>query len=449
MAPDIAAAATTEPPATPPVEAVIAADEDGCLAALKAITGQGCLNGAICKWKKADCADATATFTEPVCDCGGRGDDASAGVCFWGQSCEHKVDSCPGDTQSCNVVRRVKAGVDPAKLVCSSNVWPARLCSKDDPESGWKYKVSASAARDELHASAGGQEAAVAAGDDPAGKSYSGLAVGLVFTVLVLIIVAVFIASKRSATQEKGVADAFGQKAASIAKMNPTYQYEVAGSGNAGVLYAGANYSELSAADMKAAGMAPYEVAAVYEGVSEPQQGQPGYLVPVALGDALYLEPVEQPQYADAASSEYPDMYGTLAGMAGMSAYDVAGGGGGEAMYDTAAPVAAGTSSGDVMYDTAGGGGGDAMYDTAAASGATGPTAEYEYNTGGGAFEEPTYAIASSAAATEAAPEYVLANNDPMYALANGGDAFEEPMYDMAADDGYLAVLPDDSNDFV
>lgn len=115
---------------------------------------------------------------------------------------------------------------------------------------------------------------------------------------------------------------------------------------------------------------------------------------------------------------------GTLAGMAGMSVYDVAGGGGGEAMYDTAAPVAAGTSSGDVMYDAAGGGGGDAMYDTAAASGATGPTAE-------------------------AAPEYVLANNDPMYALANGGDAFEEPMYDMAADDGYLAVLPDDSNDFV
>ena len=46
-------------------------------------------------------------------------------------------------TKSCNVVQKVKAGADPAKLVCSPNVWPARLCSKDDPESGWKYKVSA------------------------------------------------------------------------------------------------------------------------------------------------------------------------------------------------------------------------------------------------------------------------------------------------------------------
>ena len=72
-------------PVAPSIDAVLADDEEGCLAALASITGQGCLNGAVCKWKKADCEDVNGTFTEPVCDCGGRGGEASSvGVCFWG-----------------------------------------------------------------------------------------------------------------------------------------------------------------------------------------------------------------------------------------------------------------------------------------------------------------------------------------------------------------------------
>lgn len=389
----------------------------------------------------------------------------------------------------------------------------ASAVQQDDPDAG---------------ASLGGQDET--SEDPPEASSSTGLVVGLVIAVLFLTLVVAVLMSQRSAKQQKDLQDMQdgSKNAATLSKTNPTYQYVVGGGGNGGnALYAGvdgapagsasdggADYNELSAADMAvgyglqraAVGNSSYETAAVYEDIDEHgvQRGQPGYLAPVALGDALYLEPVEQPQYVDPNSSEYPDMYGTLAGMAGMSMYDVAGGGhpgggdgtamydvaggggggGGEAMYDTAA------AGGEAMYDTAAAGG-DAMYDHASGGmeeswksgpassrgmskrtsddldsfkpltltrGATGQVAQYEYSMAAGGSADPTYALASGEAAEEVA--YVLANGDvgatgapAEYVLANGsepmydmgsGSAFEEPMYDTATeDDGYLSVLPD------
>lgn len=467
---DIAVAPTTEVPETPSVEVVIAEDEEGCLTALAEVTGQGCLNGGVCKWKRADCTDGNANFTEPVCDCGGRG--GSVSTCFWGRSCENKVDSCPGDTRSCNIVRKVKSTVDPANLVCSSNEWPERLCSKDDPNSGWSYKVSASAVQQgnnggdgaedgDAGASAGAEEDGAESKKDPAG-----LVAGLVVAILFLI-VAVIIVSKRRSDDKNQVAEL--QSAQPPAKTNPAYQYVLpghgaAGAGGAGPIYAGvdsaassapacgADYSELSEGDMAvglglrrggsaaAASGATYEEAVTYEEIDANgiQRGQPGYLEPIAAGAPNYLEPVSQPQYGDVCHGqpEYTDIAPQIGGGAGEAMYDTAGLGG-EAMYDTAAASAGGeamydTAAGEAMYDQASGGVEESFQLGPASSkglskrtsddlasfkpltltrGATGAPALYEFSMAAGDLSSPQYAMANDMEDSEEAA-YVLANGD-------------------------------------
>ena len=96
--------------------------------------------------------------------------------------------------------------------------------------------------------------------------------------------------------------------------------------------------------------------------LTTPSPVRPGQLAPIAAGDVSYLEPVAQPQYADATSSGYPGMYGTIAD---TSMYDVAGG---QPEYtDVAPPDTTHTydvAAGDPMYDTAAADG-EAMYDQA------------------------------------------------------------------------------------
>lgn len=100
-----------------------------CDTALLLATGSTCKNGGVCSFRRADCTDVDAPFDTPVCSCGAP----TGGACFYGQFCDNKVDSCPDDTTMCNIVKNVKAGVDPVPKVCSSEAWPKRLCIEDAP----------------------------------------------------------------------------------------------------------------------------------------------------------------------------------------------------------------------------------------------------------------------------------------------------------------------------
>lgn len=80
-------------------------------------------------------------YTVAVCDCGGR---PFAGTCFYGVHCGSRVDSCPLETKSCNVIRKVKAGRDPAPIVCSSDVWPKALCTADEESATIALLIKAS-----------------------------------------------------------------------------------------------------------------------------------------------------------------------------------------------------------------------------------------------------------------------------------------------------------------
>jgi hypothetical protein len=110
-----------------------------CNAELLRLEGGSCLNGGKCTMVREDCSNSSSSFTKPVCDCNPAHTAGAAAAevasCFYDQFCGSKVDcsSKEGSTHSCNLVDAVKAGKDPAPIICKEEPWPIKLCSAEAP----------------------------------------------------------------------------------------------------------------------------------------------------------------------------------------------------------------------------------------------------------------------------------------------------------------------------
>jgi hypothetical protein len=93
--------------------------------------GYKCLNGSTCRFVRENCSNPNSPLSNPVCDCNTEMPNSNA-TCFWGPRCEFKVDNCNSDTKSCNLIKKVNIGKDPAPFVCSVDEWPKRLCINEE-----------------------------------------------------------------------------------------------------------------------------------------------------------------------------------------------------------------------------------------------------------------------------------------------------------------------------
>jgi hypothetical protein len=113
-------------------------EEAVCEAEMTRLHGQTCLNGGKCTMIREDCSNASSVFSKPVCDCNpahANAENTELPACFYDQFCASKVDCTgkQGSTRSCNLVNSVKAGKDPAPIICKEDAWPLKLCSADAP----------------------------------------------------------------------------------------------------------------------------------------------------------------------------------------------------------------------------------------------------------------------------------------------------------------------------
>lgn len=107
----------------------VATSAADCNAALLETTGSLCMNGGVCEFKRANCNNADLPFDTPVCAC----PSVAFGTCFYGEHCQMQTSDCSADTLSCNIVKSLRSNVDPATAVCSTDEWPARLCTAAQP----------------------------------------------------------------------------------------------------------------------------------------------------------------------------------------------------------------------------------------------------------------------------------------------------------------------------
>ena len=107
----------------------VATSAADCNAGLLETTGSLCMNGGVCEFKRANCNNADLPFDTPVCAC----PSVAFGTCFYGEHCQMQTSDCSADTLSCNIVKSLRSTVDPATAVCSTDEWPARLCTAAQP----------------------------------------------------------------------------------------------------------------------------------------------------------------------------------------------------------------------------------------------------------------------------------------------------------------------------
>lgn len=389
--------------------------------------------------KRSNCSDPESPFNVAVCDCGGR---PFEGGCFYGTVCSNRVESCPTGTKSCNVVKGVKAGKDPAPIVCSTDVWPKKLCTIDE-EAGTlalnavdaKTNVAGSSTQEDADAgqSTGGDQQGIDQPlQDTSSSALTGIVVGLVMVAL-LVGVAFYYGYAQGKSNAAAETDAVDE----IEHAKTLQQKQMQG-----VPTTVANPSFVAPMSNSAIGVDYAEVGeprtgnvlfpAAYEELGAPSEN--AYLEPSTSGNPhagiantnyepnMYLEPTATPCGADEAT------YGEVNPGTGAAAplYDQGGNLNGDAMYDSAA--AAVISVGEVGYSLAGNFTGNVdgvYYDVATrigVDGTRGPAA-------------PTYALADGNVVS--GPTYSLADSNvvsgPTYALADGGD-------DDGEGDGYLAV---------
>ena len=269
----------------------LARSEAECNAALVERTGDLCMNGGVCEFKRADCNNADLPFDTPVCAC----PTVRFGTCFYGQHCQMKVDGCSSDTQSCNVIRSLKSNVDPTTAVCSTDEWPARLCTAAQPPA---------------LAGASSVQLLEVVENAPADKSSAG---GAVAAVLVLAVAAVLLGMyhrKRQVAEDEGGKDGtagnadkldpFGSKTLMTSVENPMYSEQAAGD-NPEYMWPTSSASPDYLAPTPVGGAEP--VYAMEDG-----GGEPVYDVGDGDGDAGYLA------VGDGVESMYADAMYDLAG---------------------------------------------------------------------------------------------------------------------------------------
>ena len=408
-----------------------------CRALLQEQTGAtDCFNRGVCKLKRGNCSDPNAPFNVAVCDCGGR---PFKGACFYGALCAERTDSCPRGTKSCNVVRKVKVGKDPAPIVCSPAVWPKGLCTADE-EIGTFALLSktnmAGVEKGAVDQSTTREQPTEAEVEKSSSSKLVGIIVGVI--VVALLIVAAFYyghaegratsAAITDAVDDIDPAEYRGKGDALTAVTNAAFTAPGHGTGSAAV--GGSDHAEVAQpeyAEAEAGSPGRAIVPTTYEEVAPLKEKANKNHDP----NNVYLEP----RVTSGGEAVYEDVGAADATSTAAPLYDQAGNPiVAEAMYDSAAPLS-------VPLD-------ETVHSLAATRGATGPPATYEYSTVAGDFSSPMYATASVAKAAEGVT-YFLANGDvgatgptAEYVLANG-NAGGDPEYDVATEVAeYLAVLP-------
>ena len=411
-----------------------------CRTLLQEQTGAtDCFNRGVCKLKRGNCSDPNAPFNVAVCDCGGR---PFKGACFYGALCAERTDSCPRGTKSCNVVRKVKVGKDPAPIVCSPAVWPKGLCTADE-EIGTFALLSktnmAGVEKGDVDQSTTGEQPTEAEVEKSSSSKLVGIIVGVI--VVALLIVAAFYyghaegratsAAITDAVDDIDPAEYRGKGDALTAVTNAAFTAPGHGTGSAAV--GGSDHAEVAQPEYAEAGAGSPGRAIVpttYEEVAPLKEKAENVYLANKNHDPnnVYLEP----RVTSGGESVYEDVGAADATSTAAPLYDQAGNPiVAEAMYDSAAPLS-------VPLD-------ETVHSLAATRGAP---ATYEYSTVAGDFSSPMYATASVAKAAEGVT-YFLANGDvgatgppAEYVLANG-NAGGDPEYDVATEVAeYLAVLP-------